>query len=231
MKSILKVLLLACFSFVQAHTIWIETENKSKINQKHEIKIFFGELSKPTPTKRWFSDLRELELKIISPSGKEQIIKEKDQKENYFSSYFTPTEKGIYTISIKHIVKDVYKDMKITYQSVTFVKTTNTHSELNLGASPVELKLDTKTPKLNENKTIKALSNGSTKEKEKIKIASETGWEKDYHTDHLGNITFQPLIKGKYLIEFAQPKKEDGEHNGKTYKTNYEMITYLIHIK
>lgn len=230
MKTLVKLFFLGFVSFIQAHTIWIETETKAKINQKQEIKIFFGELSKPTPTKRWFSDLNQLELKITYPSGKKEIISQKEQKENYYSSYFTPTEKGIYTIEVNHLVKDTHRDMKITYQSVAITNTEKETKTLTLGTAPLEISFSTSPLHFKEYKNLIFSENKIKTPKDKIKIISETGWEKDYQTDENGSIQFIPIIKGKYLVEYAKPKTEEAMHNGKPYKKHYEMITYLINV-
>lgn len=231
MKSIVKLFFLCCFAMMQAHTVWLETKTNGKLNQKQEIKIFFGELDDPTPTKKWFSDIKDLELKIVSPSGKETLVKEKTQSEGYYTSVFTPTEKGVYKISVKHLVKDTHRKMKITYQSVAFVNVDTKETEVRFGQNPLELSVKNKVPKIGEEYEIKLFASGVAKSKEKLKIVADNTWEQSLTSGLEGEVTFKPLWKGKYLAEYTLAKKESGTHNGQPYETDYEMVTYLINVE
>lgn len=225
------VLFFCCATSLQAHTVWIETEPNGKLNKPQEIKIFFGEPDSPTFTAKWFSDIKDIRVKLVSPSGKEQML-EKQQKESYYSAFFTPTEKGIYTISVNHLVKDVFKEMKITYQSVTFVNVGVKESkELVLGDLPLQLGFDTFIPKTEKTKIFKFLKEEKIAEKERVSITSENGWSMSYRTNNKGEIKFTPLWKGKYLVEFSWSKKEEGNHHGTPYQADYQTINYLIQIK
>lgn len=231
MKALLKLLMVCSFALMKAHTVWIETESVAKPNQKHEIKIFFGELDEPTPTAKWFSDIKDLELRITSPSGKELIIKEKKQNENYYSSFFVPSEKGTYKISVKHLVKDTHRKMKITYHTVAFVNTDATKAEVKLGQAPLEFQLGNYVPKLNSEYAITLLTAGQTKEKDKLKVVADNSWERNLSSDENGKVVFRPIWKGKYLLEYVKSEKTEGQHNGKPYNIDYEMLTYLIDVK
>ena len=170
-------------------------------------------------------------MRLISPSGKEQIL-EKQQKESYYAAFFTPTEKGIYTISVNHLVKDVFKGMKITYQSVAFVSVdSKENKEFVFGDLPLQLSFDASVPKTEKTKVFKFLKEGRMAEKERVSITSENGWSMSYRTSNKGEIKFVPLWKGKYLVEFSWSKKEEGEHNGASYQSDYQTINYLIQIK
>ena len=230
-KNILSlVLFLSCIS-LHAHTVWIEANPNGKLNKTQEVKIFFGEPDSPTFTEKWFSDIKDLSVKLISPSGKEQIL-EKQQKESYYAAFFTPTEKGIYTISVNHLVKDVFKGMKITYQSVAFVSVdSKENKEFVFGDLPLQLSFDASVPKTEKTKVFKFLKEGRMAEKERVSITSENGWSMSYRTSNKGEIKFVPLWKGKYLVEFSWSKKEEGEHNGASYQSDYQTINYLIQIK
>ncbi|CEN34389.1 DUF4198 domain-containing protein [Capnocytophaga cynodegmi] len=231
-KQLLNILLflIGCLT-TYAHTVWIETETNGKLNKPHQVKVFFGEPDIPTFTEKWFSDIKDLELLLIYPSGKKEILS-KTQKESHYLASFIPSEKGIYTLSVKHLVKDVFKEMKITYQSVAFVSVgTKEVSELTLGELPLQLSFDTSAVKTNGTKIFKMLKEGNVAGKERVSITSENGWAMAYRTDSNGRIKFNPLWKGNYLLEFSWSNKEEGNHNGKSYKMNYQTINYLIKVK
>lgn len=232
MKKML-LLFLALLSYIDtnAHTIWLETSQVGKRGKSHEVKIYFGEPDEPTFTEKWFSDLRELQVKLVSPSGKEEILT-KTQLESHFKAVFTPSEKGIYTLSVNHLVKDVFKGMKITYQSVALVSVGDKSTEqVQLGALPLQLSLSGQLPKVGGEKVFKFLKEGKTAEKERVNITSQNGWSRSYRTSNKGEIKFKPLWKGKYLVEFSWSKKEEGTHHNTPYTTDYQTINYLIEIK
>lgn len=218
-----------CIS-LHAHTVWIEANPNGKLNKQQEIKIFFGEPDSPTFTEKWFSDIKDLQVKLTSPSGKTQIL-DKQQKESHYTAFFTPSEKGIYTISVNHLVKDVFRGMKITYQSVAFVNVgSKENKELILGDLPLQIGFDTFIPKTNKTKIFHFLKEGKIAEKERVSITAQNGWGMSYRTSNKGEIKFVPLWKGKYLVEFSWSKKEEGNHNGNPYQTDYQTINYLISI-
>ncbi|MFK8270939.1 DUF4198 domain-containing protein [Capnocytophaga stomatis] len=231
-KHLLNIMLffMGCLA-MQAHTVWIETESSGKLNKPHQVKVFFGEPDSPTFTEKWFSDIKDLELLLIHPSGKKEVLS-KSQQESYYLASFIPAEKGVYTLSVKHLVKDTFKEMKITYQSVAFVSVgTKEVSELTLGELPLQLSFDTSAVKVNGSKTFKMLKEGNVAAKERVSITSQNGWAMAYRSDSNGRIKFNPLWKGNYLLEFSWSNKEEGNHNGKPYKINYHTVNYLIKVK
>lgn len=231
MRGLLKLLMLCSFTWIQAHTIWLETETLARINEKHEIKIFFGEFDEePTPTARCFSNLRDLELKIISPMGKEFIIKEKLQNDKYCSSFFVPMENGTYRVIVKHLVADIHRKKKITYQSIAFFTTNSQKESIRIGTFPLEFQFENQHPKVGEQIEVTFWKFGEKRAKEKLKIISDNGWEKTLSVDANGTVVFQPLWKGKYILEVVNTQEISGLHNGKPYEMDYEMLTYVIDV-
>ncbi|MDO4224365.1 MAG: hypothetical protein Q4C75_00535 [Bergeyella zoohelcum] len=232
MKSIFNLLAVCLFALVQAHTVWLETKSTASQNQKHEVKVFFGELDSPTPTAKWFSDIKDIKIKVVSPSGKEFIL-DKTQQEKYYSGIFNTDEKGVYTISVNHLVKDTHRKMKITYQSVAFVNvgSKGASSEKIFGAEPVQIGMNTLVPQVKETKALKLYKQGKAVAKEKSVIKADNGWEMTLRTNENGDATFNPLWKGKYLVEYPFSEKVNGTHNGQEYDTDYKMITYLVDVQ
>ena len=167
MRRLLTLLMLCSVAWMQAHTIWLETKTLAKLNEKHEIKIFFGEFGEePTPTAKWFSNLKDLELKIISPMGKEFIIREKTQNDKHYSSFFTPMEKGTYKIIIKHLVADVHRKKKITYQSIAFFTTNFQKENIRIGTFPLEFQFENQPPKIGKQINVTFWKFGEKRAKE-----------------------------------------------------------------
>jgi uncharacterized GH25 family protein len=65
------ITLIAIFAckMVSAHSLWIETAATGEKNKDQEIKIFYGEYSHQLiePVEKWYSDVSEFKLFVISP--------------------------------------------------------------------------------------------------------------------------------------------------------------------
>ena len=101
-----------------AHALWIETKATGTKGKAQEISVYFGEFSDNDITKadKWFSDLKDFTLVVISPSKKETKLTA-TALENKYQAFFTPDEEGVYTIAMHHKVKDVYGTMVLDYNS------------------------------------------------------------------------------------------------------------------
>ncbi|MET0945228.1 MAG: hypothetical protein ABWY22_07455, partial [Flavobacterium sp.] len=101
-----------------AHALWIETKATGTKGKAQEISVYFGEFSDNDITKadKWFSDLKDFSLVVISPSKKETKLSAK-ALDNKYQAFFTPDEEGVYTIVMHHKVKDVYGTMVLDYNS------------------------------------------------------------------------------------------------------------------
>lgn len=229
-KIIFSILMTLCFLSVKAHSIWLETQPVAKTNKPHEIRVFFGESDDITPTEKWFSDLKDFSLTITSPSGQQIPMGEKKQSEKYYSVFFTPTEKGVYEIHLKHLVKDVFRKMKITYFSGALVSTEG-NTEKIIGENPLQLKLSSEPLKVGKERKIILLKNGEVKKSEKLAVEAPNTWGKTLYSNVRGEVTFTPLWKGNYKLAYSLSEKEQGEHNGQPYEVDYKMITIKLFTK
>ncbi|WP_392447216.1 DUF4198 domain-containing protein [Capnocytophaga canis] len=232
MKKTISFIVLFCLAITaKAHTVWLETNTSGKLNKQHEVKIFFGELESPTFSEKWFSDIRDIDVKVTYPSGKVESL-QKTKRESHYVAFFTPTEKGTYTVSVAHLVKDVFREMKITYQSVAFVNVNSKEKkELQFGNLPVQLSAENTDFKVGQKNKIKILKEGNVAEKERVNISYENGWGQSFRSNNKGEISFTLPWKGKYIVEYSYSKKETGTHNGADYKSDYQTITYVIYAK
>ncbi|MEI9910329.1 MAG: hypothetical protein WDO71_12095 [Bacteroidota bacterium] len=121
MKSKPVILILLAFFFshqLLAHALWIETKPTGTKGKSQEVKIYFGEFADKgiSLTEKWFSDLKDFSLVLITPDKKE-IKLSPIAKTDYYSAQFTPAIDGVYTLVMHHIAKDVYGIMKLDYNS------------------------------------------------------------------------------------------------------------------
>lgn len=218
-----------------AHALWIETKAAGTKGKAQEISVYFGEFSDNDITKadKWFSDLKDFTLIVISPSKKETKLTSK-ALDNKYQAFFTPTEDGVYTIVMQHTVKDVYGTMKLDYNSSATVVvgnkaagnaiTSNTNKIAVFSENADAAKKDAKI-------TGTASYDGAVAKEAKIKVIAPNGWEKELWTNDKGEFSFTPIWSGNYMVEYAHTDKAAGEHNGKKYDEIWKMATYLITVK
>lgn len=99
----------------QAHALWIHTASKSEIGQEHPYKVYYADYHENAiePVDKWYSDVREFELWLISPSGKKTKLEPAATAE-YFEGSFIPEEEGEYRMQISHTADP--GDSKTAYQ-------------------------------------------------------------------------------------------------------------------
>ncbi len=228
-------LMLVASPAIFAHALWIETKATGTKGKAQEISVFFGEFSDNDITKadKWFSDLKDFTLILVSPSKKETKLTA-TALDNKYQAFFTPDEDGVYTIVMHHTVKDVYGTMKLDYNSSATVvvgnKTSGNYATANnniIGLFSENADIAKKNLKIDGF----ALYEGVSAKKQKIKVIAPNGWEKELWTDDKGHFSFTPIWSGNYMVEFAYTEKAAGDHNGKKYDEIWKMATYLISVK
>jgi uncharacterized GH25 family protein len=229
------VLMLVASPQLFAHALWIETKATGTKGKPQEISVYFGEFSENdiTASTKWFSDLKDFTLVVVSPSKKETKLTA-TALENKYQAFFTPEEEGVYTVVMHHTVKDVYGTMKLDYNSSATITVGNDikGNDATVNSNSISLfPKDAKTAKQNTKITALALYEGKITKEQKMKVIAPNGWEKELWSNENGEISFTPLWSGNYMLEFAHTEKISGEHNGKKYDEVWKMATYLITVK
>lgn len=229
-KSLVLTLALALIHlFAHAHTIWIETTAKGQLGKEQEIHIFFGEYSdgKPTKTARWFSDLKDYKLMMTAPDG---TISElgKAQDSTFYKATFTPAQEGVYTFWLDHEVKDVFKEMKITYTAGAFVAVKGKKEAVKVGQGRYQVEV----PNPQKPGNILILKDGKPHAGATLnleQIGNKDGLQ--VLTDKDGKLLLPKNAKGNYLVELSIPTKvENGLHHDKPYTTHYLNFTYFLQL-
>ena len=234
-KIILFLFMLVASPQLFAHALWIETKATGTKGKAQEISVYFGEFSDNDITKadKWFSDLKDFSLVVISPSKKEIKLTAK-ALDNKYQAFFTPDEEGVYTIVMHHKVKDVYGTMVLDYNSSATVIVGNATKGNEAIANSNIISLFSKdviSAKQNTKINVNALYEGKIAKEQKMKVIAPNGWEKELWSNENGEVSFTPIWPGNYMVEFAYTEKASGEHNGKKYDEIWKMATYLITVK
>lgn len=233
--TIALLLVLVASPSLFAHALWIETKATGTKGKAQEISVYFGEFSDNDITKaeKWFSDLKDFSLVVISPSKKEIKLDSK-ALENKYQAFFTPEEDGVYTIVMQHTVKDVYGTMKLDYNSSANVVVGNKLAGNEAAANSNKIGVfasDAATLAKNKKVTAIASYNAAVAKEQKVKVIAPNGWEKELWTNENGEFSFTPIWSGNYMIEFTQTEKSPGEQNGKKYAEIWKMATYQLSVK
>ncbi|GGA85108.1 hypothetical protein GCM10008015_27340 [Flavobacterium palustre] len=215
-----------------AHALWIETKATGSKGKPQEISVYFGEFSENDITKsdKWFSDLKDFTLLVISPTKKEIKLKS-TALENKYQAFFTPDEEGVYTVVMQHTVKDIYGTMVLDYNSSANIVVGNKlNGNLSTNNSNKIAVFTENTTDIRKNQKITAIAiyNNAIAKSQKVKVIAPNGWEKELWTNENGEISFTPIWSGNYMIEFSQTEKKSGEHHGKKYDEIWKMATYQL---
>lgn len=228
----LTVLLIALATYfghedASAHAIWIQSDPKASKNKTHEVKIFYGEYpsGETDSTAKWYSDLKDLEVWVTSPSQRKTKLELKDVA-THLASSFIPDEDGLYYISTVHATKDLGGTTKYEFSSL--VPILSGKAGAASGPVPSASLAVVSEPKLyRDNEVIELQVWNGTKAfgEAEVLIMSPEGWVKTLKTDDQGKVSFKPQSKGRYVIEASEFKKEAGQWNDKAFTHSWKGTT------
>ena len=217
------------FNLTQAHALWIETSTKGQINQKHTVKVFYGEYAEQTidPVNKWYSDLKDFELYLINPRGEKTKL-EKQENTDHFISEFIPTKNGTYTLSVVHAAQEPYETMRFEFSSVAFVNIGN--SEIKGNQLPFHVETTGPDLHVTSELSLKVLDNSSPQNETEVNIMGPEGWTKTLHSDKNGIVVFKPFISGKYIIEASKTDDKVEDWNGQKVEKIWRGSTLTIQV-
>lgn len=213
----------------KAHAIWIESNAKAIKNKAHEVNIFYGEYSSglSDSTAKWYSDLKNLEVWVTSP-GKAKTKLELKDLSTHLSSTFIPEEDGLYYISTVHATKDLGGTTKYEFSSVVPVLSGKAAASTSKPDQVLAVAVAPLAHKTNSQIDVQVWKDGQAFADGEVLIMSPDGWAKTLKSDSKGQVSFIPQLKGGYVIETSDYKKEDGEWHGKKYTHSWKGSTTHI---
>lgn len=238
-KFILLLLLLLASANSFAHFMWIETRPTGKLNQKQEVRVYFGEYNYGIYEEvagEAFGKMKNFEVFVISPAGKKLRLEMQPDK-LYYSGSFTPIENGTHTIILNNNSIDVidytqynFGIFKTHYHSTAKVevgtKITASASDNIQGLSIVDM-----TQKQHKEKgeaILKVLFKGQPVKDAEVSVFVADQWAKKLTTDENGLIKFSLPWNTKYVIEATSKEEVAGNYNGKDYQFIWHCATYNI---
>jgi hypothetical protein len=210
-----------------AHAIWIQSDPKASKNKAHEVKVFYGEYpsGETDSTAKWYSDLKDLEVWVTSPSQRRTKLELKDLS-THLATSFIPDEDGLYYISTVHATKDLGGTTKYEFSSL--VPILSGKAGMSPGPVPAASIAVVSEPKLYRDDEVIELQVRKGTEafsQAEVLIMSPEGWIKTLKTDAHGKVSFHPQSKGRYVIEASEFKKEAGQWNDKAFTHSWKGTT------
>jgi uncharacterized GH25 family protein len=235
MKNLLQLtLLLIALTIGQsafAHALWVETNPSATIDQTHQVRIFYGEYANQEiePIENWYSDVKDFTLWLTTPS-QQKVKLEKQATADFFQSSFTPTEEGIYTLTVVHAAKDLGGTTKFEFSSTAFVTAGNANISAVRADIPLYAQIQPKVHQKGQQISTTVYKQGKPLADAEVIVMSEEGWAKTFKTDAQGQVSFPVLWAGNYVIEVSDYVAEQGLWHEKAYKNVWRGATTFIQV-
>lgn len=242
-KNIMLLIILLSVSTLKSygHFLWLETNNTGSINQKQEVKIYFGEYSGGVYEKvgeEAFEKMKSFSLWVVAPDGEKTELKA-SPKELYYLAEFVPKQKGTYTVILDNNNIDVmdytkydFGIFKPHYHAIAKVEVEEKPSQVS-SQNPDGLTIIDVSKKAHQQEgevTLKVLFKGEPLAKNEFTVFVSDLWAKKLETNENGEVTFKLPWKMKYVMEATYSEKVPGKFNGKDYEFIWHCATYSINL-
>ncbi|MCE7053965.1 DUF4198 domain-containing protein [Algoriphagus sp. AGSA1] len=207
----------------QAHALWIHTSSKSEIGQVHPYKIYYADYHENAiePVEKWYSDVKEFELWLVSPSGKKTKL-EPTATEEYFEGSFIPEESGEYRMQISHTADP--ETGKTSYQF-------NAYAQIwvGKGKAPSPPESDLALVRKAKSDELQVLYKGKSLSHGELAVLGPDAETQELKTGKKGKVKASLEIKGTYFVEATHTEKlSDNEPSG--LKAIWRCATQAIEI-
>ena len=238
-KYLLLLLMMVASGNAFAHFMWVETSPTGKINQKQEVKVFFGEYTYGLQEKvagEAFAKMKNFEVWAVAPNGEKTVL-QLQPGESFYSGYFTPKTNGTYTIVLNNNKIDV-----IDYTQYDFgIFKTHYHATVKteIGGKPAEsaavnadgltvVDATAKEAKAKGETTLKILYKGQPIKEAEVTVFVADQWSKKLYTDAKCLVKFTMPWDTKYVVEVTKKEEVPGKYNGKDYQFIWHCATYTL---
>ncbi len=234
MRKLVALTVLVCLCSLSgfAHAIWIESSPQAQLGQAHTVRVYFGEYTEDvTAADKWFSDLKDFTLVLLTPEGKTLPLKAKPAQD-YFEADFVPEMKGVYTVVLEHTAKDVYHGYRLAYNAVALVNVGNTDAPVAVSGKQIKVSPVTGAAvKVQDTVHFSCFRPAGLEGEQEVEVIAPNGWVRKVYADKTGASSFVPLWPGKYMIEMIVKKDVEGTHEGNPYTTDFHCATYMVEVQ
>jgi len=217
-------------SATQAHAIWIEVNPVASLNKPQEVKVNYGEYvaAEIENVDKWYSDLKNLEVWLISPSNQKIKLSLID-RQSFLQTSFTPNEEGTYLITTVHAAKDLGGTTKYQFASNASVSVGQA-TPVDFSSLALSVFTDSKIYSLKDQVTLQVFVNGEPSPNTEVIVMSASGWSKTFKSNEQGQVFFTPLWSGDYVIETSTYQESQGNWKGNNYSHLWQGSTTFIKV-
>lgn len=225
-----------------AHYLWVETNATGKLNQKQNVKIFYGEYTYGLQEKVGedaFNSVKKFTVWAVAPNGEKTKL-EVQPSDFFYQTSFTPKTNGTYTIVVNNNEIDVvdytqynYGIFKTHYHCLAKVEVGNKPSE-TASINPEGITIVDVSKKVhaeNGEVTLKIFYKGEIAKEQEVDLFVKDLWTKKVKTDADGLVKFNLPFKTKYIIEVTKKEEVPGKYNGKEYQFIFHSSSYTFTLK
>ena len=238
-KSILLLLLLFVTANSFAHFMWVETSPVGKINNKQEVRVYFGEYTYgeiENAGEEAFNKVKNFDVWIISPTGEKTKL-QMTPAIRFYAGSFEPKTNGTYTVLLNNNSIDVidytqynFGIFKTHYQATAKVEVGSKATEA-FTLSPDSFTIVDITKKVhvvNGEASFRIFYKGMPIKDQEVTVFITDQWSKKVYTDKDGIIKFRLPWGVKYIMEITKKEEVPGNYNGKEYQFIWHCETYSI---
>ncbi len=220
---------------IQAHALWVSTNQTGSVGEAQEIKVYFGEFTYGVIEEvggEGFEMMKDFSLWVISPSGEKTSLGV-EAKETYYLATYTPSEEGTFTVVLDNDKIDV-----IDYSEYDFgIFKTHYHSvaKIQVGEGEADTHTDNQTgitlkdmPSSDENVQLQVLFKGDAMAETEVKVFVADQWSKTLKTDKTGKVSFALPWETDYLVEVTTEERVPGTYNGEAYEFVWHCVTQQL---
>ncbi len=209
---------------VQAHALWIHTASKSELGKAHPYKVYYADYHENAiePVSKWYSDVKEFELWLISPSGNKTKL-EPTATAEYFEGNFTPDEEGEYRLQISHTADP--GDSKTAYQFNAYAQVW-----VGKGKAPALPESDLALVRNANSSDLEVLYKGKALPEGEIAILGPDAARQELKTGKKGKASATLNAKGVYFAEATHTEKLP-ENDPSGLKAIWRCATQAIEIE
>ncbi|WP_192346877.1 DUF4198 domain-containing protein [Algoriphagus sp. Y33] len=219
----LTLMLMMLIVSVQAHALWIHTASNAEKGKEHPYRIYYADYHENAieAVANWYSDVKEFELWLISPSGKKTRL-EPTATVEYFEGTFLPEEEGEYRMEISHTADP--GDSKTAYQF-------NAYAQVWVGKGKSKAKVDTDLALIkNANSSeYELLYKGKPLAEGDVMVLGPNAETQELKTGKKGKVSLDLANKGVYFAEATHTEKLP-ENDPSGLKAIWRCATQAIEI-
>ncbi|OZI07309.1 hypothetical protein BWI93_14835 [Siphonobacter sp. BAB-5385] len=228
--TLLSLALCLSLSSAFAHALWLQTPAVGKKGQAQTVKISYAEPGEtPEKVADWYSDVKEFSLWLVAPDQTKTKLSV-NPADDHFTATFTPTQDGVYTLAVGHEAKELGGTTKYQFNATATVTVGKASGK---SATPNELTValaQGKPFKVGKPVSLESVFKNTPSEKIYISVHSPSGWSRQVVTNAQGVAEFTPLWPGTYYVEGSKTEKEQGQLQGKDYKSVWRCATLTFDV-